>query len=172
MSLSTGPDYSIWTLDSGNYDLIYGRHTGVLQYRGLGGVGLWSVDASGNSTVAGNLTTNNAYARGGRYYFGSDDGAFLSRDSGSTTLELDTSGWALNWNRSSGALAFVNNAGLTLFVVDAVGNGTFHGTVHGTNVVLLEARIEELQAQVADLEETLTARIAALEAQVGTGTTD
>src|SRR4029077_13942030 len=33
MSLSTGADYSIWTLDSSNYDIIWNRHTGLLQYR-------------------------------------------------------------------------------------------------------------------------------------------
>jgi hypothetical protein len=198
MSLSTNADYSIWTLDSGNYEVIYSRHLGLLQYRGLGGTELWSVDASGNSRISGDLTIptgdltvqagqlevsgiigsndkvvalSDIYARGGHYYFGNADQAVLNTTVAGTSLRFSADGWALSWAQSTGTIAFFNNSALALLTVDQFGNGVFHGTVHGTNVTALEARIEELQAQVADLEETLTTRIAALEAQVGTGTT-
>ena len=67
--------------------------------------------------------------------------------------------------------------------VDQFGNGVFHGTVHGTNVTALEASVNQLQGRITgmaheyntrikDLEETLTARIAALEAQMAARTSD
>jgi len=86
--------------------------------------------------------------------------------------KMDSANWELLYNRVTGTLVYQRWDGSQLFAVDAYGNGTFNGTVHGTNVTLLEARIEELQAQVADLQETLATRIAALEARMGTGAAD
>jgi hypothetical protein len=195
MSLSANPDYSIWTLDSGNYEVIYSRHLGLLQYRGLSGVELWSVDASGNSHIPGNLTVggtlssgsgsftvgatgnlttggniaangsiaansivesaSDIYARGGHYYFGAADQAVLSTGATGTSIRFSADGWALSWTSSAGTLAYFNNAALALFTCDSAGNGTFHGTVHGTNVTALEAQVSQLQARLAVLEALL-----------------
>jgi len=199
MSFNVSTNFCLWTFDPSNYEIAYTRANGLLQYRRGDGVELWSVDAVGNSKVAGDLTLptgdltiqagqlevsgiigsndkvvalGDIYARGGHYYFGNADQAVLNTTVAGTSLRFSADGWALSWAQSTGTIAFFNNSALALLTVDQFGNGVFHGTVHGTNVTALEARIEELQAQVADLEETLTTRIAALEARMGTGTAD
>ena len=119
------------------------------------------------------MALGDIYARGGHYYFGNADQAVLNTTVAGTSLRFSA--------RRLGAIVGTVNRHHSvlqqfrvwpLLTVDQFGNGAFHGTVHGTNVTALEARIEELQAQVADLEETLTTRIAALEARAGTGTAD
>jgi hypothetical protein len=199
MSFNVSANFCLWTFDPSNYEIAYTRANGLLQYRRGDGVELWSVDEGGNSKISGDLTIpfgdltiqagqlevsgiigsndkivalGDVYARGGHYYFGSADQAVLSTTVAGTSLRFSADGWALSWSASAGTLGFFNNSAQPIFVVDHSGNGTFLGTVHGTNVTALEARIEELQAQVADLEKTLATRIAALEARMGTGTAD
>jgi len=238
MSLNVSTGFSIWTFDASNYELIYTRANGLLQYRRGDGVELWSVNATGGSKVNGPLTvassasiggngitytgvpSNNhvhafgwdgahtysfvdginegalatvaeladhlplsggtltgpltinstlavngtigsnsniaalsdIFARGGHYYFGAADQAVLNTTAAGTSLRFSADGWALSWNASNGTLAFFNNASVPLFTVDAAGNGVFHGTVHGTNVLLLEDQINLLQARIAALE--------------------
>jgi hypothetical protein len=129
------------------------------------------------------VALGDVYARGGHYYFGNADQAVLNTTVAGTSLRFSADGWALSWAQSTGTIAFFNNSALPLLTVDQFGNGVFHGTVHGTNVTALEASIDQLQrrisgmaheydARIKDLEETLTTRIAALEAQMGTGTAD
>jgi len=193
MSFNVSTDFCLWTFDPSNYEIAYTRANGLLQYRRGDGVELWSVDEGGNSKISGDLTIptgdltvqagqlevsgiigsndkvvalSDIYARGGHYYFGNADQAVLNTTVAGTSLRFSADGWALSWAQSTGTIAFFNNSALALLTVDQFGNGVFHGTVHGTNVTALEARIEELQAQVADLQETLTTRIAALEAQM------
>lgn len=215
MSLSTNPDYSIWTLDSGNYEIIYGRHTGVLQYRGLSGVGLWSVDASGNSTVAGNLSMLDTL------YF-TNSGMSLNAGGNFSIWTLDSTNYEIIYTRATGLLQYRGAGGIELWSVEASagnmkskgsytvgGQGIVYSGVPSNNhlhafgwtpdarlivfvdginegavamassVVELEARIDELRARIAGLErdraelqETLSTRIAALEARMGTGTAD
>ena len=148
MSLNAGGNFSIWTLDSTNYEIIYTRATGLLQYRGAGGVELWSVEAS-----AGNMKSKGSYTVGGQ---GIVYGGVPSNN------HLHAFGWT-------------PDARLIVFV-DGVNEGA---VAMASSVVELEARIDELRARIAglerdraDLQETLSTRIAALEAQMGTGTAD
>jgi|KBSMisStaDraftv2_1062788.scaffolds.fasta_scaffold38449_1 hypothetical protein len=193
MSFNVSANFCLWTFDPSNYEIAYTRANGLLQYRRGDGVELWSVDAVGNSKISGDLTipTGNLtvtagsieasgtigsngliaalgdiYARGGHYYFGNADQAVLSTTVAGTSLRFSADGWALSWNASTGTLGYINNSALAVFTVDSSGNGTFLGAVHGTNVTLLEDKVAELQARIADLQETLTTRIAALEAQM------
>jgi len=149
MSLNAGPSFSIWTLDSTNYEIIYNRSTGLLQYRrGTDGVQLWSVEAT-----AGNMQTLGGYTAGGQ---------------GIIYGGVPSNG---HWH----AFGWTPDARLIVFV-DGINEGA---VAMASSVVELEARIDELRARIAGLErdraelqETLTARIAALEARAGTGTTD
>ena len=134
---------------------------------------------SGALSVSGTIGSNgliaaagDIYARGGHYYFGNADQAVLNTSVAGTSLRFSADGWALSWNASTGTLGYINNSSLALFTVDSGGNGTFLGAVHGTNVTLLEDKVAELQARIADLEGNISARITALEARMGTGTAD
>jgi hypothetical protein len=97
------------------------------------GKGNLTLDASGNLAVAARVTCGDIMNSSGAFYVQGSSTSFFFRS---------TVDGAWRWVDSS----------LTNLTLDAAGNLTARGAVHGSNVTALEARIEELTARVADLE--------------------
>ena len=97
-----------------------------------------SLDATGSLAVTNNLT---CAARMTCNDIMNNSGAFFVQGS---SVDYFARG-------GDGAWRWVENNVVSL-TLDAVGNLTARGAVHGTNVTALEARIEALTARVADLE--------------------
>ena len=91
-----------------------------------------ALDATGNFAVRGRVTGNDIMNNSGAFFVQGSSVDYFARG-------------------GDGAWRWVENNVVSL-TLDAVGNLTARGAVHGTNVTALEARIEELTARVADLE--------------------
>jgi hypothetical protein len=98
-----------------------------------------ALDATGSLGVANNMT---CAARMTCNDIMNNSGAFFVQGSSADYFSRSTSDGAWRWVENN----------VTSLTLDAVGNLTARGAVHGTNVMALEARIEELTARVADLE--------------------
>jgi hypothetical protein len=156
LSYMRSDDVDLWNVDSAGNCTIHGTlssSTGSFLVSGPGNVTTGGSIAASGSIASNSIieSASDVFARGGHYWFGNADQAVLSTTAAGTSLRFSADGWALSWSASAGTLGFFNNSAQPIFTVDHSGNGTFLGTVHGTNVTALEDRIALLEARIAAL---------------------
>jgi hypothetical protein len=138
-------------------NVIHGLSSGYLKLSGGGSI-------TGNLGVSGNMTAGSVYTTGVV-----SCGAGLSiatQQVGDFTLLRSTplrvlqwgAGYSIAFNESDGGAITWNNPTIQQMRLDAAGNLTVHGTVHGTNVLLAGG------LDVGDVLRDLLARVAGLEA--------
>jgi hypothetical protein len=129
-----------------------------------GGQGV-DVDGTGNLTATGNISLSNTLYGGKNLYpthndsngslwafFVSPDGSghwnMITQFNANNYTGFNTTSLSFFWNVNLGAGGLKNNMNLD----GATGNLTARGTVHGTNVILMEQAIERLTARLNALD--------------------
>ncbi len=143
VTASGGGTSALWASSGGNLKLT--NASGVSMYMRENNASPWgvqfcnnayttvvaSIDDTGNTSCAGNLSAQGAVYPGN---VASGGGFFLLGGATYHIINLSTDGWKLSYTRSNGTLTYFNAAATALLNLDGSGNLTVTGNVTAANV--------------------------------------